>query len=87
MHSNAVYFILLCFCLGEFQNLLSTEALCRDQIQKLETELSVYKRAYADVDGERRRLETFKEEAGKQMDILENQLKVSIAVARSNTLQ
>ena len=60
--------------------MLSTEALCRDQIQKLETELSVYKRAYADVDGERRRLKTCKEDADKQMSILENQLKVSIAV-------
>lgn len=54
---------------------MSNKALWHDQIQKLETELSVYKRAYVDVDGERRRLETFKEEAEKQMGLLENQLK------------
>jgi hypothetical protein len=68
-------------CLGEVQSLLSSEALCRDQIQKLESELSVYKRAYAHVDGERRRLETFKEEAEKQMGLLENQLKVRVPIA------
>lgn len=73
-------------CLGEFQSLLSNKALWHDQIQKLETELSVYKRAYVDVDGERRRLETFKEEAEKQMGLLENQLKARIPIPSNNTL-
>jgi hypothetical protein len=72
--------------LGEFQSLLSSDALCRDQIQKLEAELRVYKRAFVDVDGERQRLEAFKEEAEKQMGLMENQLKVGIPVHNCNAI-
>ena len=57
--------------------MLSNEASYRDQIQKLETELSVYKRAYTDVDAERRQLEKLKHDAEKEKVLLENQLKVA----------
>jgi hypothetical protein len=63
---------------GEIIQILNTDSLYQDKIQKLESELSVYKRAYADVDSERRRFEILKQEAEKQKEDLENQLKVVI---------
>lgn len=63
--------------LDELRNLLDSEALYQERIQKLETELSAFKRAYANVDGERQELQALNEEAGKQVKWLQNQLKVS----------
>lgn len=65
-------------CLGEIANVLSNEASYCDQIRKLEAELSVYKRAYADVDAERRQLEKSKHEADQERALLENQLRVRL---------
>ncbi|KAF8239047.1 hypothetical protein L208DRAFT_1429576 [Tricholoma matsutake] len=58
----------------ELQNLLDSEALYLEHIQKLDTELSAFKRAYTNVDFERQQLQTLKEETDKQMNLLENQL-------------
>ncbi|KIK08375.1 hypothetical protein K443DRAFT_672402 [Laccaria amethystina LaAM-08-1] len=44
-------------------------------MQKLETGLGVYKRAYANLDSERWQSERLKQEADKQREDLENQLK------------
>ncbi|KAF9469028.1 hypothetical protein BDZ94DRAFT_1304168 [Collybia nuda] len=71
-HQVGVYFEQL---RGEIIQILGNENLYQDRIQKLESELSVYKRAYADVDSERRRFEILKQEAEKQKEDLENQLK------------
>jgi prefoldin subunit 5 len=64
--------------LDELQNLLDTDAQYREHIQKLETELSAFKRAYSNVDNERQQLQVLKEETDKQMNLLEDQLKVGI---------
>lgn len=65
------------YYLGEMFNLLGNESQHRETIQKLEAELGVYKRAYADVDAELRQVEKVKQEAEKQRDDLESQLKAS----------
>lgn len=56
--------------------MLGNEAVYVDKIQKLEAELSVYKRAYNDVDAERRQFEKLRQEAQKEKEDLENQIKV-----------
>jgi hypothetical protein len=61
---------------GEIFSVLANESLYRETIQKLETDLSVYKRAYNEVEAERRQLENLKQEAEKQKEHLENQLQV-----------
>lgn len=48
----------------------------QDTIKRLESELNVYKRAYADLDAERERFEKLKRESDKQKEDLEQQLKV-----------
>lgn len=53
-------------------------------IGRLETDLGVYKRAYARLDEERLRVERLKLETDKQKEDLENQLKV-IKVSNSLT--
>jgi hypothetical protein len=45
--------------------------------------LSAFKRAYTNVDSERQQLQTLMEEADKQMNFLENQLKVGVPFARN----
>ncbi|KAG6878105.1 hypothetical protein C0993_012109 [Termitomyces sp. T159_Od127] len=55
--------------------MLDNEAFYTDKIQKLEAELSVYKRAYNDVDTERRQLEKVKQDAVREKEDLENQIK------------
>ncbi|KAF8165184.1 hypothetical protein B0H34DRAFT_227411 [Crassisporium funariophilum] len=60
---------------GEIINIMETGAASRETIRRLETELGVYKRAYADLDAERQRFERLKQEADKQKEDLENQLK------------
>jgi hypothetical protein len=50
-------------------------------MQKLETGLGVYKRAYANLDSERWQSERLKQEADKQREDLENQLKVAVLIA------
>jgi hypothetical protein len=69
--------------LDELQNLLDSEIVYREQIQKLETELSAFKRAYSNVDYERQQLQMIKEEADKQMKLMEDQLKVSMPFMRN----
>ena len=56
--------------------MLSNEVFHTEKIQKLEAELSVYKRAYNDVDTERRQLEKLKQDAVREKEDLENQIKV-----------
>ncbi|KAF8076247.1 hypothetical protein FPV67DRAFT_405557 [Lyophyllum atratum] len=60
---------------GEILNMLGNETFYGDKIQKLEAELNVYKRAYNDVDSERRQLEKLKQDAVKDKEDLENQIK------------
>ncbi|KAF9483963.1 hypothetical protein BDN70DRAFT_873099 [Pholiota conissans] len=60
---------------GEILTVLDAEAGSREIIRRLEDELSVYKRAYAGLEAERRTSERLKLEADKQKDDLENQLK------------
>ncbi|KAF5388138.1 hypothetical protein D9615_000264 [Tricholomella constricta] len=60
---------------GEILNLLGNETFFSEKIQKLEAELSVYKRAYNDVDSELRLLEKLKQDAVKEKEDLENQIK------------
>jgi hypothetical protein len=57
---------------------LDNEALNRETIQKLDTELSAFKRAYSNVDSERQQLQTSKEEAEKEISMLKSQMKVSV---------
>jgi len=59
----------------ELQELLDSETLYQAQIQRLETELSAFKRAYSNVDVERQQLQTLMGEAYKHLNLLENQLK------------
>ena len=56
---------------------MESDTASQETIRRLETELGVYKRAYADLDAERRRVETLKLETDKQKEDLENQLKVT----------
>ncbi|KAG5340991.1 hypothetical protein C0989_012365 [Termitomyces sp. Mn162] len=60
---------------GEILQMLGNEAFHTEKIQKLEAELSVYKRAYNDVDTERRQLEKVKQDAVREKEDLENQIK------------
>ncbi|RDB22629.1 hypothetical protein Hypma_010355 [Hypsizygus marmoreus] len=60
---------------GEIFNILGNESLYVDRIQKLEAELTVYKRAYNDVDTERKQFEKLRQEAQKEKEDLENQIK------------
>ncbi|GLB33667.1 putative zinc finger protein [Lyophyllum shimeji] len=60
---------------GEIWSMLENETFLADKIQKLEAELSVYKRAYNDVDSERKQLEKLKQDAVKEKEDLENQIK------------
>ncbi|KAF9534146.1 hypothetical protein CPB83DRAFT_803828 [Crepidotus variabilis] len=55
--------------------MLASDTNTRVVIQKLESDLDVYKRAYAGLDAERQRTERLKQEADKQREDLENQLK------------
>ncbi|PBK69703.1 hypothetical protein ARMSODRAFT_1018456 [Armillaria solidipes] len=55
-------------------DMIQNEASCLERIQQLETELSAYKRAYADVDAEHRQCEKIKAECEKQKEILASQL-------------
>ncbi|KAG6854998.1 hypothetical protein C0991_005927 [Blastosporella zonata] len=57
--------------------MLGTESFYSEKIQKLEAELSVYKRAYNDVDTERRQHEKLKHDAIREKEDLENQIKAS----------
>ena len=57
---------------------MESDTSSRETIRRLETELEVYKRAYADLDAARRRVEMLKLEADKQKEDLENQLKVIV---------
>ena len=63
--------------IGEIITIMETDTASRETIRRLETELGVYKRAYADLDAERRRVEMLKLEADKQKEDLENRLKVN----------
>ncbi|KAF8803670.1 hypothetical protein BYT27DRAFT_7194995 [Phlegmacium glaucopus] len=60
---------------GEIITIMHSDNASREMIRRLETELEVYKRAYADLDAELRRVEMLKLEADKQKEDLENQLK------------
>lgn len=62
--------------IGEIITMMESDTTSREMIRKLETELEVYKRAYADLDADRRRVERLKLETDKQKEDLENQLKV-----------
>ena len=64
---------------------MESDTASQETIRKLETELGVYKRAYADLDEERRRVERLKLETDKQKEDLENQLKVIIVLNLSPT--
>ncbi|KAG6880451.1 hypothetical protein C0992_000053 [Termitomyces sp. T32_za158] len=55
--------------------MLNNEAFYIDKIQKLEADLNVYKRAYNDVDTERRQLEKIMQDAVREKEDLENQIK------------
>lgn len=56
---------------------MESDTASQETIRRLETELGVYKRAYADLDADRRRVERLKQETEKQKEDLENQLKVA----------
>ncbi|KAG5648677.1 hypothetical protein DXG03_000023 [Asterophora parasitica] len=71
---------------SEILNLLNIETLSSEKIQKLEAELSVYKRAYNDVDTERKILEKMKLDAVKEKEDLENSIKVCFIVALVSNL-
>lgn len=60
---------------------MESDTASRETIRRLETELGVYKRAYADLDADRRRVEMLKLETDKQKEDLENQLKVVTVLA------
>jgi len=64
--------------IGEIITIMESDTVSRETIRRLETDLEVYKRAYADLDAERRRFEMLKLEADKQKEDLENQLKVTL---------
>jgi len=55
--------------------MMESDTASRETIRRLETELGVYKRAYADLDADRRRVERLKLDTDKQKEDLENQLK------------
>ena len=57
--------------------MMDSDTASQETIRRLETELGVYKRAYADLDADRRRVERLKLETEKQKEDLENQLKVA----------
>lgn len=63
--------------IGEIITMLDTDTASRETIRRLETELGVYKRAYADLDADRRRVERLRLDTNKQKEDLENQLKVT----------
>ncbi|KAJ3517567.1 hypothetical protein NLJ89_g428 [Agrocybe chaxingu] len=66
---------------GEIITILHNDNNSQETIRRLENELSVYKRAYADLDAERHRFERLKQESDKQKEDLENQLKGHRVVA------
>ncbi|KJA30078.1 hypothetical protein HYPSUDRAFT_256958 [Hypholoma sublateritium FD-334 SS-4] len=59
----------------EINAVIKADADSRNSIQRLERELSVYQRAYSDLDAERKRVEILKLEADKKIENLDNQLK------------
>jgi chromosome segregation ATPase len=63
--------------LGEILNIMESDTASQETIRRLEADLGVYKRAYADLDADRRRVERLKQETDKQKEDLENQLKVT----------
>lgn len=60
---------------GEIITILDNDTGSRETIHRLETELEVYKRAYADLGIERKRFEKLNRDAEKHAEELENQLK------------
>lgn len=64
--------------IGEIITVMESDTASRDTIRRLENELAVYKRAYADLDADRHRVEMLKLEADKRKEDLENQLKVNL---------
>ncbi|KAG6832931.1 hypothetical protein H0H92_004815 [Tricholoma furcatifolium] len=63
---------------GEILNLLNNETVYSDKIRQLEEDLTVWKRAYNDVNTERLQLEKSKQDAAKEKEDLENQIKASL---------
>ncbi|KAF7433246.1 hypothetical protein PC9H_005196 [Pleurotus ostreatus] len=66
---------------GNIGNILDRESHVQATIRNLQSELNVYKRAYADVDNERQQLAAQKQEAERQRGELELQLKGNRVVA------
>ncbi|THV07767.1 hypothetical protein K435DRAFT_168826 [Dendrothele bispora CBS 962.96] len=62
---------------GEVTSLLEENAGHLREINKLQSELNVYKRAYGDIESERDKLEQLKIEVEKKNMDLETRLKVS----------
>lgn len=60
---------------GEVLSVLANETNYHETIQNLERELSVYKRAYSDIDAERKQFDKLRQDAERQRDELESQLK------------
>ena len=56
---------------------MESDTASQEKIRRLETELGVYRRAYADLEADQRRVERLKLETDKQKEDLENQLKVT----------
>lgn len=67
--------------------MMESDTASRETIRRLETELGVYKRAYADLDADRRRVERLKLDTDKQKEDLENQLKVRFQTVHSSSSQ
>ena len=65
--------------LGEILSIMESDTASQEKIRRLETELGVYRRAYADLEADQRRVERLKLETDKQKEDLENQLKVTNA--------
>ena len=63
--------------LGEILGIMESDTASQETIRRLETELGVYKRAYTDLEAEKRRVERLKLETDKQKEDLENRLKVT----------
>ena len=64
-------------CLGEILSIMESDTASKEKIRRLETELGVYRRAYADLEADQRRVERLKLETDKKKEDLENQLKVT----------
>jgi hypothetical protein len=69
---------------GEIITILENDTGSRETIHRLETELEVYKRAYADLGEERKRFEKLNRDAEKHAEELKNQLKVASNSIRSS---